>query len=95
MVAVGGFFINCYQSRNKFIQWHSPRHRRVFCSDTFGGLLYGFCCHLSLGVRWTLALGALPRRVPSGSCYIYGPRVLKFILRLSCYLADLLCLDPP
>lgn len=43
----------------------------------------------SLGIGWTQALGALLYLAPSGSGYIYGPRVLKFIMRLSCYLADL------
>lgn len=44
----------------------------------------------SQGFRLTRALGTSLCRVPSGSHYIYGLHVLKFIRRLSCYLADLL-----
>lgn len=85
----GGFFINCYQSGNELIKWQFPHHCR-FCFFWGGGGFALWFLLSSLGIRWTQALGALLCLVPYGSCYIYGPHGLKFITRLSCYLADLL-----
>lgn len=59
----------------------------------FGDQLCCFLCHLNCsflrGLRLTRVPGPSLCVVPSGSYYIYGSHILKFIWRLSCYLADL------
>lgn len=65
----------------------------AFLFSHFGGRLCGFPCHLNCsflrGLRLTRVLGTSLCVVPSGSYYIYGSHILKFIRHLSCYLADL------
>lgn len=70
----------------------------LFKAAHFYSATLGICSVVSLviltapsqGFRLTRVLGTSLCRVPSGSHYIYGLHVLKFIRRLSCSLADLL-----